>query len=136
VAAMNLLRLSHYTGEQAYLDKAEQTFRLFRTHMGQNPFGTSSMLCTLDFYLAKPKEIVLVGKRDSAEMTDLLSKIYGRYVPNKTLVVVEGGGNGARYVPESAKGKTTIDGKPTAYVCHNFTCSLPVTSWDALEKLL
>jgi hypothetical protein len=136
VAAMNFLRLYHYTGEQAYLDKAEQTFRLFRTHMGQNPFGTSSMLCALDFYLATPKEIVLVGKRDSAEMTDLLSKIYGRYVPNKTLVVVEGGGKGARYVPESAKGKTTIDGKPTAYVCHNFTCSLPVTDWDALEKLL
>jgi hypothetical protein len=69
-------------------------------------------------------------------MTDLLSKIYGRYVPNKTLVVVEGGKKGARYVPESAKGKTAIDGKPTAYVCHNFTCSQPVTDWDALEKLL
>ena len=102
--------------------------------MGQNPFGTSSMLCALDFYLAKPKEIVLVGTRDSAEMTDLLSKIYGRYVPNKTLVVVDGAGSG--YVPAAAKGKTAIDGKPTAYVCHNFTCSQPATDWDALEKLL
>ena len=134
VTAMNFLRLHQYTGEQPYLDKAEQTLRLFRTHMGQNPFGTSSMLCALDFYLSKPKEIVLVGTRDSAEMTDLLSKIYGRYVPNKTLVVVDGAGSG--YVPAAAKGKTAIDGKPTAYVCHNFTCSQPATDWDALEKLL
>jgi len=39
-------------------------------------------------------------------------------------------------VPAAAKGKTAIDGKPTAYVCHNFTCSQPVTDWAALEKLL
>ena len=134
VAAMNFLRLYHYTGEQAYLDKTEQTFRLFRTHMGQNPFGTASLLCALDFYLAKPKEIVLAGKPGTAEMKDLLSKIYGRYVPNKTLVQVDGAGSG--YVPAAAKGKTALDGKPTAYVCHNFACSLPATDWDALEKLL
>jgi uncharacterized protein YyaL (SSP411 family) len=136
VAAMNFLRLYHYTSEQTYLDKAEQTFRLFRTHMDQNPFGTASLLCALDFYLSKPKEIVLVGKPDTAEMKDLLSKIHGRYVPNKTLVVVDGEGKDARYVPESAKGKTTLDGKPTAYVCHSFACSQPVTDWESLEKLL
>jgi uncharacterized protein YyaL (SSP411 family) len=134
VAAMNFLRLFHYTGEPNYLDRAEQTLRLFRAHMDQNPFGMASMLCALDFYLAKPKEIVLVGKPGAAEMTDLLLKIYGRYVPNKTLVRVDNAGSG--YVPAAAKGKTAIDGKPTAYVCHNFTCSQPVTDWPALEKLL
>jgi hypothetical protein len=77
---------------------------------------------------------VLVGKPGTAEMKDLLSKIYGRYVPNKTLVLVDGAGSG--YVPAAAKGKRSLDGKPTAYVCHDFTCSQPVTDWDALEKLL
>src|SRR2546426_819888 len=134
VATMNFLRLFFYTGEQPYLDKAEQTLRLFRTHMDQNPFGMASMLCALDFYLSKPKEIVLVGKRDTPEMKDLLAKIASRYVPNKTLVLADGAGSG--YVPAAAKGKTAIDGKPTAYVCHNFTCSQPVTDWETLEKLL
>jgi uncharacterized protein YyaL (SSP411 family) len=45
-------------------------------------------------------------------------------------------GKQGNYVPAAAKGKTAIHGKPTAYVCHNFTCSQPVTDWDALEKLL
>jgi len=136
VATMNFLRLFHYTGEQAYLDKAEQTLRLFRGHMDQNPFGMASLLCALDFYLAKPKEIVLVGKRGTPEVRDLLAKIAGRYVPNKTLVLVDNDGKGTGYVPAAAKGKTTINGKPTAYVCHNFTCSQPVTAWEALEKIL
>ena len=134
VAAMNFLRLFHYTGEQSYLDKAEHTFRLFRANMDQNPFGMASLLCALDFYLSKPKEIVLAGRPGTAEMKDLLSKIFWRYVPNKTLVLVDGAGAG--YVPAVAKGKTALDGKPTAYICHNFTCSQPVTDWESLEKLL
>src|SRR5437879_5068744 len=136
VATMNFLRLFFYTGEQNYMDKAEQTLRLFRTHMDQNPFGMASTLCALDFYLSRPKEVVLVGKQDTPEMKDLLAKIAGRYVPNRTLVLVDSDGKGARYVPAAAKGKTAINDKPTAYVCHNFTCSQPVTAWDALEKLL
>jgi uncharacterized protein YyaL (SSP411 family) len=136
VATMNFLRLFFYTGEQNYMDKAEQALRLFRTHMDQNPFGMASTLCALDFYLAKPKEVVLVGKQDTPEMRDLLAKIAGRYVPNKTLVLVDSAGKGTGYVPAAAKGKTAINGKPTAYVCHNFTCSQPVTDWYALERLL
>jgi uncharacterized protein YyaL (SSP411 family) len=136
VAAMNFLRLFSYTGEQAYLDKAEQTFKVFRHIMDQNAFGTASLLCALDFYLSKPKEIVLVGKRTDPAMQDLLTKLHGRYVPNKTLTLVDGDGKSSGYVPAAAKGKTALDGKPTAYVCHNFACSPPVTDWAALEKLL
>jgi uncharacterized protein YyaL (SSP411 family) len=135
VAAMTFLRLFSYTREQAYLDKAEQTLRLFRTHMDQNPFGMASMLCSLDFYLSKPKEIVLVGKQDAPQTKVMLAKIAGRYVPNKTLVLVDSDGKGV-YMPAAAKGKTAINDKPTVYVCHNFTCSKPVTDWESLEKLL
>jgi uncharacterized protein YyaL (SSP411 family) len=34
------------------------------------------------------------------------------------------------------QGKGQIDGKPTVYVCHNFTCSQPVTEWEQVEGLL
>jgi hypothetical protein len=137
IAAMNFLRLFSYTGEQTYLDRAERTFRVFREQMDQNAFGTASLLSALDFYLSKPKEIVLVGSRSDPAMRDLLNKIHGRYIPNKTLAVVSGTeGPDAIGVPAAAQGKTALAGKSTAYVCHNFTCSQPVTDWDALEKLL
>jgi uncharacterized protein YyaL (SSP411 family) len=137
IAVMNFLRLFSYTGEQIYLDRAEQTLRLFREPMDRNPFGTSSLLCALDFYLSKPKEIVLVGPRADPAMADLLSKIHGRYVPNKTLVVVNGKtAAGSLGLPAAAQGKTAVNGQPTAYVCHNFTCSQPVTDWENLEQLL
>jgi uncharacterized protein len=118
------------------MDRAEQTFQLFRDHMDQNPFGTASLLGALDFYLSKPKEIVVVGSRTDPRVNDLLSQIHGRYLPNKTLVVVNEKSSGAIGVPAVAQDKTAIEGMPTVYVCHNFTCSQPVTQWDALEKLL
>jgi uncharacterized protein YyaL (SSP411 family) len=52
------------------------------------------------------------------------------------VVVSEKSAAGSTGMPAAAQGKTAIDGKATAYVCHNFTCSQPVTEWDALEKLL
>jgi len=137
VAAMNGLRLFYYTGKQHYFDRAEQTLRLFRNQMDQNAYGSAAMLCALDFYLAKPKEIVLVGRKTDPVIQDLLRRIHGQYVPNKTLVVVDGTeGVATENVPAAARGKTAIDGKPTAYVCHHFACSQPVIEWEALEKLL
>jgi uncharacterized protein YyaL (SSP411 family) len=137
ITTMNFLRLFSYTDEQIYLDRAKQTLRLFREQMSRNPYGTSSLLCALDFYLSKPKDIVLVGSRSDPEMAGLLSKIHGRYVPNKTLMVINGDTEqGSVGVPAAAKGKTAVLGKPTAYICHNFTCSQPVTDWEALVKLL
>jgi uncharacterized protein YyaL (SSP411 family) len=51
-------------------------------------------------------------------------------------VVVDEKSTGSPVVPAAAQGKTAIDGKATAYVCHNFTCSQPATDWESLEKLL
>jgi uncharacterized protein YyaL (SSP411 family) len=33
-------------------------------------------------------------------------------------------------------GRTPLDGKPAAYVCENFTCNLPVTAPEELERQL
>ena len=80
-----LLRLYHYTGQTEYLQQAEQVLRLYKRSMEQQPFGYGSLLSTLDFYLQKPQEIVLVGNLETAEAQALLRTIQQRYLPNKTL---------------------------------------------------
>jgi uncharacterized protein YyaL (SSP411 family) len=55
------------------------------------------------------------------------------YVPNKTLVVADPAS--ASRLPV-AEGKTQIGGRATAYVCHGYTCSTPVTTAAELEPLL
>ncbi len=136
VAASVLLRLHYATGRQDYLTKAETIFRLFYDGLEQNPFGFSTLLCGLDFYLRRPKEIVLLGDSTAPETASLLRNIHGRFLPNKTLRCFDPARPPRHGLPSVLEGKTRVGDQLTAYVCHDFACSLPVTSWEELEMLI
>jgi len=135
-ALLNLLRLSYLTENQNYLAKAEQVLRLYYEAMEQNPFGFSNMLCALDFYLNRPKEIVLLGEKNAIETREMVSRIHTLFMPNKTLRCLDPHDQSGTAMPSVLNGRTQIERKLTAYVCQNFTCSLPVTDWGALKELL
>ena len=135
MATQLLLRLYHLAGTEDYLQRAEKVLRSYYDAMQSQPFGFAHLLCALDFYLAKPKEIVLVADRKAPAATELVRGIHSLYLPNRTLQLV-GPGESLEKISPLLAGKTQIDGKTTAYVCHNFTCSRPVTSWDELKPLL
>ena len=136
VAALVLLRLFYLTESQDYLTKAETVLRLFYDGMQQNPFGFSNMLCALDFYLRRPQEIVLLGEPTAPDTQILLRQIHGLFIPNKTLSCCDPADPPQRGMPSALNGKTQLDGKLTAYVCHNFSCSLPVTTWEDMQRLI
>lgn len=135
MATQLLLRLHHLTGNADYRERAEQTLQAYYEPMERQPFGFAHMLCALDFYLRKPKEIFIVGKREDGAVQELLQSIYHRYLPNQTLQLA-GAGDSMENIAPLLQGKTQIDGKPTVYVCHNYACSVPVTNWKELESLL
>ncbi len=135
IATQVLLRLYHYTGREDYLRRAEKILRLYYDAMEKQPFGFVHMLSALDFYLEKPKEIVLVGRIKDEATQDLLKKIHSLYLPNMTLQLVAPD-EPLKAISPLLEGKTQLDGKPTVYVCHNFTCSPPVTEGEDLRELL
>jgi uncharacterized protein YyaL (SSP411 family) len=135
MAAQALLKLYHYSGNEDYLKKAEKTLRLYYDSMERQPFGFAHMLSALDFYLEKPKEIVLVAARSDPATQELLSKLHATYRSNQTLQIVEPGEPLDKISP-LLEGKSQIDGKPTVYVCHNFTCSPPATEWEEIKTML
>jgi uncharacterized protein len=135
MATQLLLRLHHLTGRDDYRERAEKTLRAYYEAMERQPFGFAHLLCAMDFYLRKPKEILIVGERKDVAVQELLQSIYHRYLPNLTIQLA-GVDDSLESVAPLLQGKTQIDGKPTAYVCHNYTCSAPVTSRTELEPLL
>jgi uncharacterized protein YyaL (SSP411 family) len=96
----------------------------------RHPAAFPQLLCALDFYLGKTKEIAIVGDPSEKNTKELLHSIYRTYFPNK---VVACGKNGGTFLLD---GKTQIDGMATAYVCEDFKCKLPVTSVEDLIKRL
>jgi uncharacterized protein len=136
VAVQVLLRLFSLTGEPLYDERAEQTLRVFHDVMDQNAYGASGLLCALDLYLAKPKEVVIVGQRDQAATESFLAAAHQRYVPNKILFLLDESRRGKVFDLALSAGKVSVNGQPTAYVCHRFECSSPVTEQAQLEQLL
>ncbi|MEB2283352.1 MAG: hypothetical protein B6D46_06265 [Polyangiaceae bacterium UTPRO1] len=132
-AVHGLLRLYYYCGDERFLATAERALTVFTAGMTENPFGFANMIAAADFYLRKPREIIIVGNAADPEVKALVSRVHRTYLPNKTIVIADPE-RGA--VPPIAAGKTQVGGRATAYVCHRYTCSAPVTTWGALEPLL
>ena len=109
--------------------------------MEQQPFGYGSLVGVCIDYLNKPQEIVLIGDPEAPDTQAMLGAVQRCYVPYKTVMQidpqrVEAGLAALPLLRDVLAGKTQVDGQATAYVCHDFTCSLPVTRPDELEALL
>jgi len=135
MATQLLLRLNHFTGKNQYRASAEKILRSYYDAMESQPFGFAHMLCALDLYLQGAKEIVIVGNPDEPAVREFIDEINSNYLPNKVIQTVSSGASLSEISP-LLQGKTAIDGKPTAYVCENSSCSAPVTSATELRALL
>jgi uncharacterized protein YyaL (SSP411 family) len=135
-AVMALLRMHAYTGEARYFAEAERALRLFRDLIEQQPFSFAHMLEAIDLYERGPTEIVAIGARPAPEFTRWTERIGLHYLPNRALFWIDPQNQSDAFLPEQARGKTQIDGKLTAYICRDRTCSLPITSIEEVEAEL
>jgi uncharacterized protein YyaL (SSP411 family) len=138
VAAMNLLRLSQMTDREAWRDKAQNIFKVFGRQLENSPETVPQMVAALDFSLSPPRQIVIAGDPASADTQSLLRVVNEQYLPNKILFLVNGSGlreELAQWLPFVAE-MQQLQGKPTAYVCENYTCKLPSSDPQQVAKLL
>ena len=135
VAADVLLRLALITGNQEYSAKAAKPLRALSDVMGQAPAGTGHWLAALDFYVSSPKEIAVIGPLGDSATKQLLDTVFTRYLPNKVVVGAPGPAPGNQPIP-LLQDRGMVDDKPTAYVCQNYACQLPVTDERALSAQL
>jgi hypothetical protein len=128
-----LARLHLLTGQAQYRARAEELVSAFSGELARNVFGLCTLLNQNDF-LQLPLQIVLVGDASSPLMPPLRAVIFQRSLPNRVFLQVSDGNDLPQGHP--ARGKTSVDGKPAAYVCRGTTCSLPITDPTALSRAL
>lgn len=136
-AALALARLGDLLGKNSYLEKARRT-AAFNGDLARAPQAFLNML-TVVSYLDSPVEIVIVGPKDAPDSRELLDQVRGHFLPNKVLAQFDPAGRDAACLRKRIPlldDRGTIDGKATAYVCRKFTCERPVTTPEALAKLL
>jgi len=136
-AVMALLRLAELTGEQRYRAVAERALAAMADQVARVPLGFGHLLCALDFALATPVEVAIVGDPSAADTQALLRTVSRAYLPNAVLAFArpDGGGEGAQIIP-LLKGRTVRGRQATAYVCERLACQQPVTEPAALAEQL
>jgi uncharacterized protein len=138
VVALNLLRLSQFRGDKQMRERAKKTIDAFAGTLSHFASAMPQILVAVDFSLSKPRQIAIAGKPDAPETKALLKEVHRHFLP-KTILLLADGGEGQKYLGEeneAIRAMSTIDGKPAAYVCENFTCKAPVTDPKQLAELL
>jgi len=136
VAAMNLLRLGHITGNVRFLEMAEEMEQGFSSQLMQGPVSYTQYLLAFDFATGPTYEIVISSKsNEKAEA--MLTAINKSFIPNKVILVRSQKNSAAlAKIAEYTKDQTSQNNKATAYVCTNFSCKLPTTDIKKMMELI
>ncbi|NOJ27169.1 MAG: thioredoxin [Nitrososphaera sp.] len=128
-AAYNLLRLYHYTQNTGYLDKSSRIMKAGSRPAAENPFGFGQLLNAIYLYVKKPVEVTVISN-GPAKMSRWLG---GVFLPDGITANVAEKDVKELQKYSFFKGRSS-EGQETAFVCRNFTCSLPITSEKELAK--
>jgi hypothetical protein len=112
-----LLRLARIWGDAELERRGESVLRLLAAPMSRIPSSFGWALVALDLHLSPPRELAIVGPRDSdvarAALADWDPRAVVAFGPSGEVPLLEG--------------KELVDGKPAVYVCERFACRAPVT---------
>jgi uncharacterized protein YyaL (SSP411 family) len=131
-AAYGLLRLHAFTAERVYEQCALEVFGLLHRAAARHAQAFGHLLQAMSFYFSPVREVALAGE----PLDDLAAVVRTAYTPTIVLAGTSPGDAEAAEVIPLLAGRIPADGKPAAYVCENFTCKLPVTGPEALEREL
>jgi uncharacterized protein YyaL (SSP411 family) len=140
MAAFNLLRLYHYSQKNVFIDSAVRIMKAGSRSAAENPFGFGQMLNSIYLYVKKPVEVSVILLRDthnnSTDNSSLAAWLNKQFLPNGILGIVDINELERLQDYPFFKGRRPQEAHETAYVCKNFSCSLPIKSVEALEREL
>jgi uncharacterized protein YyaL (SSP411 family) len=135
-ATLVLLKLARLTGDERFQQVVSQSLGAMRYYLERYPLGFANWLCALDFYLSTPGEIVIVGPGNNPAKSELLRTVYSAWLPNKVVAAYDPDDPSRLSELKLFEGRQMINDRPTAYVCENYTCKLPVTEPSLLTDQL
>jgi uncharacterized protein YyaL (SSP411 family) len=133
MAARVLLRLAALTGEPRYRVAAETAIGSVARFLGRYPTGFANWLSAASLATGGLVELAIAGEPGDPATQALLTA--ARRGGRADLVVAVSATPDDSAVP-LLRGRTARDGRPTAYVCRDFACRLPVTDPAALAAQL
>jgi len=133
LAAMAFARIAEFTGDDSWTKPIAPLLGNLQEMMSRYPNAFAYWLQSLDFMLSPVQEIALVWKADQPSPKQYLSLINHAFKPFSIQAAA------ALPLPDGAppllQGRRAVDGKPTIYLCENFSCKLPINRFEEFQKI-
>ncbi|HEX6291138.1 MAG TPA: thioredoxin domain-containing protein [Herpetosiphonaceae bacterium] len=136
VAAHVLLQLAALVGDPEYDRRGRATIELVTGGIQRYPSAFATMLNALDFALATPREIAIVGDRADPATQRMLAALDERFLPNVIVAAAAPDDTAAVELIPLLRDRPQQHAQPTAYVCRSFVCSLPTTDIATMVQQL
>ena len=138
VAMLNLLRLSHLTGDHQYEEMADKIWQAFSGQADLQPSAYAMFLTAIDLAIGPGHEVAIVGDIKSLDTAAMLKAFRSQFNPNSVLIFVpsEKEPSAIAQIAKFAGSLVAIQGSATAYVCTNHSCDLPTTNPSKMLELL
>ena len=130
IASMALLKLGRLTGNKTYIEKSEETVKVFQVFMEQSPVAFTGLLSTLSASNLSSTEVIFAGPKETAVFDEMWEVLHTDYRPNKVVAWSENGESNLILT----EGKNSIESM--VYICQKGTCHPPVSTAQALDRLL
>jgi len=127
VELMNLIRFFRITSDFKYSEYAKKLIRAFASIVERMPVGFTQFLNGFDSAISHFTEIVLTAK-SKEEIKQFLEVIRNYYLPNKVVIFrSEINKTELAKIADYTSNLEMINNKPTAYICSNYACEIPIT---------
>jgi uncharacterized protein YyaL (SSP411 family) len=136
VATLNFLRLARLTGRNELEELAQSQFNAFGSVIEQSPRGYAFMLSAILFASSPTREIIVASGADQRGEDKMIGIIRESFRPFTVSVLYSDEHSDIIKTIPFVEHYTPVNGKATAYICENFTCSYPVTSTNEFRKMV
>jgi hypothetical protein len=136
VAANVLLQLAALIGDPEYDRRARATIELVTGGLQRYPSAFATMLNALDFALATPREVAIIGDPAQPDTQRFFAALNERFMPNVIIAAATPDDTTASELIPLLRERPQQNGQPTAYVCRSFVCSLPTTDVATMVRQL
>lgn len=116
---------------------AESIGRSFSDNISKVPMLYAQYLTAFDFEIGPSYEIVIAGNHNDESAHQMLNAARSVFIPNKVILFKSPDLSAElAVIAPFTEHQIMKNGKATAYVCQNFTCSAPTNEVEEMMKLL
>ncbi len=127
VAVAVMQHLAAIYDRPSWLEQTGRVLAAMSELAKQHPTGFGRLLSALDFALATPQEVAIVGSLGGRDTAGLVATVRARFRPHTVIALREPGTREALQ-PALLRSRNLIDGRAAAYVCERYACQRPVTA--------